>query len=98
MQAVIQMVEVRRALEAEVAALAAQRRSPEQLRDIRLAMAALDVESDISDVKLESGMEELKRRLEKLLGERPAAPIDQSRKIQIENQNEQLVERRDRVP
>jgi GntR family transcriptional repressor for pyruvate dehydrogenase complex len=42
MQAVIQMVEVRRALEAEVAALAAQRRSPEQLRHIRLAMAALD--------------------------------------------------------
>ncbi|MDP3169218.1 MAG: FadR/GntR family transcriptional regulator [Polaromonas sp.] len=42
MQAVIQMVEVRRALEAEVAALAAQRRSADQLRDIRLAMAALD--------------------------------------------------------
>ncbi len=42
MQAVIQMVEVRRALEAEVAALAAQRRSAEQLKDIRHAMAALD--------------------------------------------------------
>lgn len=42
MQAVIQMVEVRRALEAEVAALAAQRRSAGQLRDIRQAMDALD--------------------------------------------------------
>jgi GntR family transcriptional repressor for pyruvate dehydrogenase complex len=42
MQAVIQMVEVRRALEAEVAALAAQRRNAEQLRDIRHAMQALD--------------------------------------------------------
>jgi GntR family transcriptional repressor for pyruvate dehydrogenase complex len=41
-QAVVQMVEVRRALEAEVAALAAQRRSADQLRDIRLAMDALD--------------------------------------------------------
>lgn len=41
-QAVVQMVEVRRALEAEVAALAAQRRSADQLKDIRLAMAALD--------------------------------------------------------
>lgn len=42
MQAVIQMVEVRRALEAEVAALAAQRRSAADLQRIRQAMAALD--------------------------------------------------------
>ncbi len=41
-QAVIQMVEVRRALEAEVAALAAQRRTIDQLKDIRQAMDALD--------------------------------------------------------
>jgi GntR family transcriptional repressor for pyruvate dehydrogenase complex len=41
MQAVIQMVEVRRALEAEVAALAAQRRRPADLTCIREAMAAL---------------------------------------------------------
>lgn len=41
-QAVIQMVEVRRALEAEVAALAAQRRSVSDLQRIRQAMAALD--------------------------------------------------------
>jgi GntR family transcriptional repressor for pyruvate dehydrogenase complex len=40
-QAVIQMVEVRRALEAEVAALAAQRRRPADLTCIREAMAAL---------------------------------------------------------
>ncbi len=62
-----------------------------------LAMAALDVESDVSDVKLESGMEELKRRLEKLLGEKPTAPIDQSRQIEATKQTEQLVERRERV-
>jgi GntR family transcriptional repressor for pyruvate dehydrogenase complex len=41
-QAVIQIVEVRRALEAEVAALAAQRRTPASLARIRQAMAALD--------------------------------------------------------
>ncbi len=41
-QAVIQMVEVRRALEAEVAALAATRRTPDDAQRIRLAMAALD--------------------------------------------------------
>ncbi|MDO9358929.1 MAG: FadR/GntR family transcriptional regulator [Polaromonas sp.] len=42
MQAVIQMVEVRRALEAEVAALAAERRSAAGVAAIREAMNALD--------------------------------------------------------
>jgi GntR family transcriptional repressor for pyruvate dehydrogenase complex len=41
-QAVIQMVEVRRALEAEVAALAAQRRSSADVKRIRQAITALD--------------------------------------------------------
>lgn len=41
-EAVVQMVEVRRALEAEVAALAAQRRTPADLRQIQQAMRALD--------------------------------------------------------
>lgn len=41
-QAVIQMVEVRRALEAEVAALAAQRRTPADVEQIRQAIAALE--------------------------------------------------------
>jgi GntR family transcriptional repressor for pyruvate dehydrogenase complex len=41
-EAVIQMVEVRRALEAEVAALAAQRRSASHMRRIRAAVKALD--------------------------------------------------------
>lgn len=38
-----------------------------------LALAALDVNSDVDEVHLESGMEELKRRLEVLLGAKPAA-------------------------
>lgn len=41
-QAVIQMVEVRRALEAEVAGLAAQRRTQADLKRIRQAIAALE--------------------------------------------------------
>lgn len=41
-EAVVQMVEVRRALEAEVAALAAERRSSSDLRAIRQAVQALD--------------------------------------------------------
>ena len=41
-EAVIQMVEMRRALEAEVAALAAQRRSSSDLRAIEQAVRALD--------------------------------------------------------
>ncbi len=41
-QAVVQMVEVRRALEAEVAALAATRRTPADLQRIRQAITALD--------------------------------------------------------
>jgi GntR family transcriptional regulator, transcriptional repressor for pyruvate dehydrogenase complex len=41
-KAVIQMVEVRRALEAEVAALAAQRRTAADIRSIRQAIVALD--------------------------------------------------------
>jgi GntR family transcriptional regulator, transcriptional repressor for pyruvate dehydrogenase complex len=42
-QAVVQMVEVRRALEAEVAALAAQRGSPADMKRIKLAAQALDL-------------------------------------------------------
>ncbi len=41
-EAVVQMVEVRRALEAEVAALAAQRRTAAELKRIKQAVAALD--------------------------------------------------------
>lgn len=41
-EAVVQMVELRRALEAESAALAAQRRTPEDVAAIRAAVLALD--------------------------------------------------------
>ncbi len=43
-----------------------------------LALAALDVESNVTEVELRGGIDELKRRLEQLLGEKPATPIDAS--------------------
>src|SRR3989449_3312988 len=45
-----------------------------------LALAALDVESKVNSLDLQSGMEELKRRLEVLLGAKPEAPVDESAK------------------
>ncbi len=41
-----------------------------------LAMAALDAESDVTEVDFVSNIEELKRKLEVLLGSRPDAPHD----------------------
>jgi len=49
-----------------------------------LALAALDAESDVDQVKLEGGMEELRRRLEVLLGARPEAPRDESLRRETE--------------
>ncbi len=43
-----------------------------------LALAALDFESDTDAVDLVSGIEELKRRLEVLLGARPEAAVDET--------------------
>ncbi len=43
-----------------------------------LALAALDVESEVDTVDLATGMEELKSRLEVLLGAKPEAPIDET--------------------
>ena len=45
-----------------------------------LALAALDVESKVDSVALQTGMEELKRRLEVLLGAKPEAAVDESEK------------------
>jgi superfamily II DNA/RNA helicase len=49
-----------------------------------LALAALDVESDVEQVDLASGMDELKSRLELLLGARPEAPLDETIKAASE--------------
>jgi superfamily II DNA/RNA helicase len=62
-----------------------------------LAVASLDAESDVSEVQLSSGMEELRRRLERLLGEKPDAPADRSQQDRAEADARQLAERRERV-
>jgi superfamily II DNA/RNA helicase len=43
-----------------------------------VSLAALDINSDVKDVDMASGAEELKRRLEILLGRPEDAPLDQS--------------------
>ena len=64
-QAVIQMVEVRRALEAEVAAMAARRCTPADARQIEALMAALDAavqsggDGVAEDVRFHSAIAEL---------------------------------------
>lgn len=50
----------------------------------KLALAALDSESDVDRVDLQSGMQELKNRLEILLGARPEAPVDETQKTQAQ--------------
>jgi SNF2 family DNA or RNA helicase len=62
-----------------------------------LAMAALDVNSDVSEVELRSGMAELKRRLEQLLGTKPAAAVDASLQQKVESDAEQIAARRSKV-
>jgi superfamily II DNA/RNA helicase len=54
-----------------------------------LALAALDSESDVTSVDLSSGMEELKRRLEVLIGTKPEAPVDMSEKERVERELEE---------
>lgn len=60
-----------------------------------LALAALDVDSEVTSVELQSGMEELKRRLERLLGEKPPMPIDESLQRDVEAEVKTLSAQRD---
>ncbi len=62
-----------------------------------LAMAALDVDSDVNEVILQGGMEALKRRLERLTGAKPTAPIDESVRVEVEAETEELAARREKV-
>ena len=61
-----------------------------------LATASLDLESNVEEVHLESGVEELKRRLEVLIGAKPEAPRDESERRFRETEAERLA-RRERV-
>jgi len=57
-----------------------------------LALAALDFESTTDIVDLSSGIEDLKNRLEVLLGAQADAPIDQSEKIRQEQEAQRLAQ------
>ncbi|MCA9217571.1 MAG: DEAD/DEAH box helicase [Planctomycetales bacterium] len=62
-----------------------------------LAMAALDVNSNVDMVELRSGIEELRSRLERLIGKVPPAPIDASEQLRVEADAQALVAKRERV-
>ncbi|MFH0946277.1 MAG: DEAD/DEAH box helicase [Planctomycetota bacterium] len=52
----------------------------------QLALAALDANSDLDVVELEGGIDELKRRLEVLLGAEPEAPKDETVRLDAERE------------
>jgi len=56
-----------------------------------LFLAALDPDSEAVTIDLASGMEELKRRLEILLGAKPDAAPDESMRTEVEKEAEALV-------
>jgi superfamily II DNA or RNA helicase len=61
-----------------------------------LALAALDMDSNVREVALASGMEELKQRLEVLLGAKPHGAVDETEKQRQQQEAERLA-RRSRV-
>jgi superfamily II DNA/RNA helicase len=62
-----------------------------------LALAALDPDSNVSELKLRGGNEDLKRRLETLLGERPVAPTDRTQQQRVKQQQDKLAERQEQL-
>jgi len=62
-----------------------------------LASAALDADSDVDEVKMESGLEELRRRVERLIRKQPEGPVDVSLAARVETDVRTSEERRERV-
>ena len=62
-----------------------------------LALAVLDADSDVSQVDLVSGMEELRRRLEVLLGSRSEASVDEASQGDFRQEGETAQPRQARV-
>jgi superfamily II DNA or RNA helicase len=58
-----------------------------------LALAALDMESNVKKVSLVSGIEELRQRLEVLLGAKPHAPVDETEKQRQQQEADRLARR-----
>jgi hypothetical protein len=62
-----------------------------------MVLAALDPASEVDEVTMNSGMEELKRRLEVLIGAKPEAGLDVSEKDRLEAEVKETMARRDRM-
>ena len=62
-----------------------------------MALAALDASSQFDAVTIKSGMEELKRRLEVLLGAKPEAPVDVSEQTRLADQARATATQRERM-
>jgi superfamily II DNA or RNA helicase len=62
-----------------------------------LALAALDPDSDVDRVELAGSMDDLKRRLELLLGAKPEAPVDNGERAQKEQEVDRSTDRRQRI-
>ena len=56
----------------------------------QLAMAALDPEAKVDEVDFVSGMDEIKGRLEILLGDKPPEPVNGNSKMEAENEAAKL--------
>ncbi len=61
-----------------------------------LSLAALDLESGVDTVEMMSGVEELKRRLELLLGAKPEPPPDESQRAREEAETRRI-EQKERI-
>lgn len=59
-----------------------------------LSLAVLDPHATASKVDFSAGIEELKRRMEALLGARPSGPEDQRQKEQVEKEAEAIARRK----
>ncbi len=59
----------------------------------QLALAALDINSNVNEVSLSCGMEELKRRLEILIGEHPEAPLDVSKQNEVQRSAKEFADK-----
>ncbi|TWT65953.1 DEAD/DEAH box helicase [Allorhodopirellula solitaria] len=64
-----------------------------------LADASINIDSDVNEVAMQSGMEDLKRRLEVILPPKLAAPVDESQQRRVEAEAERLAgeKRREQV-
>ena len=58
-----------------------------------LALAALDPDSTVKEVQLEGGIEELRRRMERLIGAAPDGEIDESQRRDVEEEARDLAAR-----